>query len=177
MVDVANLPPGELTASDFAFNVAAPPAAITVRRGAGADGSDRVILVWADGAIVNQWLRVTVLATERTGLSAPDVFAFGNLVGDTGDAPAGSGRAVVNATDVVRTLAHVSPAAPLGSLYDHNRDGRVNALDLALARANQFHELALPAVGAPTQLPAALTKRLDSDRPTGLLEDSATGPL
>jgi uncharacterized delta-60 repeat protein len=58
MVDVANLPTDKpLTADDFAFRSAAGggawdtgprPASVTVRRGAGAGGSDRVTLGWND---------------------------------------------------------------------------------------------------------------------------------
>ncbi|MGD9722726.1 MAG: Calx-beta domain-containing protein [Pirellulales bacterium] len=84
-----------LGVNDFAFKVgannspdtwgAAPaPSAITVRTGAGLSGSDRVEITWANGAIVNQWLEVQVLATANTGLAAPDVFFWGNRLGDTG---------------------------------------------------------------------------------------------
>ena len=45
---------------------ATAPASVTVRAGAGVDGSDRVTLLWANGAIVNQWLQVSVLATANT---------------------------------------------------------------------------------------------------------------
>ena len=41
---------------------------------------------WESGAIENTWLEVTVLANERTGLAAPDVFYFGSRIGDTGSA-------------------------------------------------------------------------------------------
>ena len=53
---------------------------------------------WADHAIENQWLRVTVKATPRTGLAEPDVFYFGNAVGESGNQP---GNAIVNATDEI----------------------------------------------------------------------------
>ena len=90
------------------------PQSVTVRRGAGAGGSDRVTLVFADNAIRNTWLRVTLLAGAATGLAAPDVFAFGNLPGDTGD---GSTSFRVNALDlasVKRALEHrLHPRRPL----------------------------------------------------------------
>jgi len=175
MVDIANLPPLELSAADFAFAGAAAPSTIGVRRGAGVNGSDRVTLVWPDGAIVNRWLTVTVLPTPATGLSAPDVFSFGNFVGDTGDAAAGATRAVVNAADLLRTHARAFAAAPLTNPFDHNRDGRVNAVDLAIARANQSHVLPLAPASAPASAPAA--PRLDADAASRLLEDSAPAPL
>src|SRR4029079_15507042 len=61
------------------------PVSVTSRRGAGVLGSERLTLRFADGAIKNTWLRVTVPALPYTGLSSPDVFYFGNLVGDGAD--------------------------------------------------------------------------------------------
>jgi len=57
-----------------------------------------VTLVWDDGAIKNTWLQVTVKATVNTGLTANDVFYFGNAVGETGNSPT---DAVVNSTDEI----------------------------------------------------------------------------
>jgi hypothetical protein len=71
------------------------------------------------------WLQVTVKATAATGLSVPDVFYFGNLVGDTNVNP--SGQYATLADDYSRTKAayDASPnsAASITSLFDHNRDG------------------------------------------------------
>jgi uncharacterized delta-60 repeat protein len=132
-----------LTASDFAFDVgsgaagsqwtAAPaPRSVTVTQSH--TGIDRVTLIWPDGAIKNQWLRVTVKPTDNTRLSTPDVFYFGNLVGDTFDATAGA--ASVTTADAMRTRN-----ATLGrrrvlitSLFDHNRDGRIDVRDYLLSR-------------------------------------------
>ena len=133
-----------LSPADFAFRFgntadaaqwsAAPaPASIQVRPGAGANGSDRVTLTWSDGAIARGWLQLSLLATAATRLTTPDVFYFGNLPGETGDA---TDSASVDATDVARTRAAMSPAAAaLDSAYDHNRDGRVDVRDLYTARA------------------------------------------
>ncbi len=99
MIDIAGLPhDGEtyyLTTSDFTFkvgNTSDPstwdaletenPPDISIRPGDGKDGSDRVTIIWEIGAIVFEWLQVTVEANENTGLSTPDVFYFGNLPGD-----------------------------------------------------------------------------------------------
>ncbi|MGD9721697.1 MAG: beta strand repeat-containing protein [Pirellulales bacterium] len=90
-----------IDANDFVFKVgannspntwsAAPsPSAISVRTGAGAGGSDRVEITWANNAIENVWLEVQVLATANTGLTATDVFFFGNRIGDTGSPTATS---------------------------------------------------------------------------------------
>ena len=158
MIDLAGLPAGfDPAAEDFVFRVgrggdpstwaAAPaPATSTRRNGAGTSGSDRLTLTWADGAIQNTWLQVTVLATARTGLSAPDVFYFGNLIGETGQ---GSTLLRVDALDVVATRARMRSTAPLSSAYDFNRDGRIDVLDLAAVRSNVLTSLQPPAFPPP----------------------------
>jgi hypothetical protein len=108
MIDIADAA-GTLTLADFAFAVgntatpetwsAAPaPDGFEVRAGAGAGGSDRITITWADGAIQKQWLQVTVLATANTGLAEPDVHYWGTLTGmDPGDQ---SGSSLSDAGDV-----------------------------------------------------------------------------
>ncbi|MBN2475222.1 MAG: beta-propeller fold lactonase family protein [Pirellulales bacterium] len=153
MVDLAGLPDGPgIAAADFEFRVgndeepagwadAPQPTGITVRQGAGTDGSDRVTIVWEDGAIQKQWLEMMVLANASTGLAEPDVFYFGNAVADAGNSPT---DARVNATDML--LARNNPRtflqpAAVDFPYDYNRDARVNATDVLLARNNQTHFL------------------------------------
>ena len=147
MVDIAGLPAGALSAADdFDFHAgangnpatwttASDPATVDIRRGAGVNGSDRVTLIWPDGAIRNTWLRVTARPTTRTGLTAPGVFYVGNLVGDTNNTqPAPR----VTSADVTRTRnAQQRRATNIRGLYDHNRDGRVNTQDVLIARNNQ----------------------------------------
>ena len=94
MVDVHGLRTRTLTAADFAFHVrtnddpetwsAAPdPTSIDVSWGQGVNGSDRVKLIWANGAIVDTWLHVRVLADGAVDLLHDYDFYFGNLVGNT----------------------------------------------------------------------------------------------
>jgi hypothetical protein len=157
MVDVAGLPADQtLTADDFTFEVstggawsAAPAApAVTVRRGAGASGSDRVTLTWPDNAIRNTWLRVTLKANGHTGLAAPDVFSFGNLVGDAN----GDGR--VNALDVAAVKRVLNTASTITGRVDFNRDGRVNALDVAAVKLNLTKTLG-PVAASSAPVPAS----------------------
>src|SRR5690606_16337143 len=108
MIDIDDLPADAvLSAADFAFRVgndntpsswaAAPaPTSITIRRGAGVGGSDRITLVWADNAIQKQWLEVIVRSNANTGLPSEDRFYFGNAVGESGDL---SINALVNCVD------------------------------------------------------------------------------
>jgi hypothetical protein len=145
MVDIAGLP-GTPSASDFVFKVgndenpaawpAAPaPESVTVRRGAGVGGSDRVTIIWPDRAIRGCWLEVTVRPTAETGLTEPDVFYFGNAVGETGDQP---GSCAVTSADEagVRNHPHTLAKNPAGidDAYDINRDGRVSPTDAILVR-------------------------------------------
>lgn len=161
MIDVDDLP-GTPTPADFAFRIGGtgpngddvaawhevqldPQAPdydralvpeITVRRGAGTLGADRVTLIWPSGVIRGQWLRVTVEASATTGLPGADVFYFGNAPGE-GNSPQG-GFAVVDATDAADALAHphgVSDPAGIDDEYDYNRDTLVDAADEAIALA------------------------------------------
>lgn len=146
LVDVSALSDAP-TLADFDFKVGnlndtaqwtSPGASplIEVVAGAGAGGSDRIVLTWADNLIQNQWLQVTVKATGRTGLAVDDVFYFGNTIGESGN---NGGDALVNATDEIGARTNPSSllsAAAIDNPYDYNRDGRVNATDQLIARAN-----------------------------------------
>ncbi len=152
MVDIAGLAdPGNLSAADFGFKVGngsgwedgPEPLPIAVREGAGVDGSDRVTIRWDANAIKNQWLQVTVRATEKTGLPKDDVFYFGNAPGEAGDNPINT---IVNATDeiVARNFQHSAvDEALVDDKYDYNRDGLVNGTDQIIARENQTNPLTM----------------------------------
>ncbi|MBX3733694.1 MAG: hypothetical protein KF791_14005 [Verrucomicrobiae bacterium] len=104
MVDIARLrAPGEISASDFTFvtrldgnpndwSPAPPPRHVHVRSGAGPCDSSRITLIWDDhhsgtahAAVANGWLRIRVLANERTGLLMDDVFTIGSHLEGTAD--------------------------------------------------------------------------------------------
>ncbi len=125
--------------------VALPGAAVptvTIAAGAGAGGSSRVTITFPDNTIQNTWLRVTVLANGDTGLSANDVFYFGNVIGDFGVGnTAGAGgliRVSVQDTVAVRNnQSTIADSASVTNIYDVNRDGRVSVQDTILVRNNQ----------------------------------------
>ncbi|HZN69563.1 MAG TPA: Ig-like domain-containing protein [Tepidisphaeraceae bacterium] len=173
MVDVAGLPGAvSLSAADFIFEQsrggaipewfpAAPPHTVTVRRGAGVNGSDRVTLRWTDYnpaidsdtlAVANAWLRVTVRANARTALAEPHTFYFGNLIGETGDA---FSRLRVSVNDALQTRRNFFSAAPITSRFDFNRDGRVGVTDFAISRSNLGRTLETPNVPIGPVPPAA----------------------
>lgn len=163
MIDVAGLPAGVvLTPDEFearaantaggTFRNTAKPYAVSLRRGEGINGSDRITLYWSDNlprsngvapAVLNGWLEVKVLASAVTGLAATDVFYFGNLAGETGNpSTAGAGAFRIDGIDLARTRA-VAPSAgaSLASHFDHDRDGDVDAHDIAVVRAYQGQRL------------------------------------
>jgi len=160
IVDVAGLP-GTPTADDFEFKIGndddpgnwepltAPPE-IAVRPGEGTNNSDRVTLTWPDNTIRNTWLQIAVLATANTSLAQPDIFYFGNAIGETGNSMM---EARGNAVDVL--LARNNPRtltnpASIDFPHDFNRDQRVNATDMLIARNNQTHLLnALKLIAVP----------------------------
>jgi hypothetical protein len=162
-IDVLNFPGQAFSAADFQFRVggsatpatwaAGPqPTSVTLRKGAGAGGSDRITLTFADGAIKNQWLQVTVRPTANTGLAQADVFYFGNMIGEVGDSGT---SAAVTAIDqsLVRKNMSTRPAA-VTSRYDFNRDGKVNGTDVLIARTNMYRP-ALRLLRAPSGAGAA----------------------
>jgi len=87
-------------------------------------------ITWANHAIANEWLQVTVLADANTHLASKTVFYFGNLVAATGYSVANS-TLYVTPIDVLATLMNLSNSVGITNLYDFNRDGKVNATDLA----------------------------------------------
>ena len=155
MVDVAGLPAGDgPTPDDFDIGGHGTRVmTVSVRRGAGVDGSDRVTLLWPDYntptdpptiAVGNGWLRVTMRANERTGLAAPDVFSFGNLIGNAVDAGTDFR---VNALDLAGVRRGLNLTAGIAARTDFNRDARINALDLAIVRRQLGTTLAAPPAG------------------------------
>jgi hypothetical protein len=147
MVDILALGGRTPSVSDFIFKVgndnnpsawsnAQVPSSIAVRAGAGVGGSDRITIIWANNAIQKQWLQVTVLATANTGLPVPDVFYFGNAIGECGNSAV---NAQVDLADEIgarnnpRDFLH---PAPITDPYDYNRNGRVDLADEIIARNN-----------------------------------------
>ncbi len=165
IVDITNLA-GTISTTDFQFatwdgvsvnnfvSTAATPT-ITVFPGVGVSGSSRIKIEFADQAIRNTWLRVTVLANTNTGLAANDVFYFGNVVGDMNVGNLAGPPVVVrtNATDTAAVRQNQSPnvdSVSVINIYDLNKDGRVNAADTANVRQNQTPTGAITFFTAPS---------------------------
>lgn len=160
LVDIAGLPEGAtLSASDFnlmvgnssnfAAWIAAPaPTSITVSAGAGVNGSAQIELIWGNNVIQKQWLRIEVLANANSGLQEPDVFYFGNAIGEVGNS---ASNAIVNATDqlLIRQNASGLTPVPVTNRYDMDRNKLVNATDVLIARNNTSGTNPLLLITAP----------------------------
>ncbi len=194
IIDIQNpTNPLGLTAADFQFKVGndnypsgwstgPAPSSVSVRQGQGAGGSDRVTITWDDiagNSIKNQWLQVTVKANTNTGLSAADVFYFGNLIGESGS------DAAVNTSDEQASRSNRTgfTLASVSNAYDYNRDRQVNASDDLIARHNSGASLWLltgPLAAEDTMQPLALAAAPPPDTSAvaaSSMEASAVMPL
>ena len=147
LIDVLGLPQDvNVGPADFAVALGrngtwstGPFPAVSVRRDEGAGGADRVTLTWPDNAVRNTWLRVTMLATDRTALTVPDVFYFGHLDGESGFGPR---PMTVDATDLLHVRRNLFAQDPNArARFDFNGDGAVNMADLVIVRSNQRRSL------------------------------------
>jgi hypothetical protein len=176
MIDIANLV-YLARPDDFVFRVgnssdtstwtAAPsPTYFNDYPGRGPGGSTQITLIWADNAIQNEWLQVTLLAQPHLDLAANDVFYFGNQIGFTG---ASSTSGLVTQTDAAMATAGETSLASVTNVYDINRDGAVDPSDVALITANEnTRQTALNFIAPVAHVPAA---------PTSLVATGSNGSI
>ncbi|MBT3200130.1 MAG: LEPR-XLL domain-containing protein [Phycisphaerales bacterium] len=142
-----------------------PAASVNVRRGQGAGGSDRVTLVWPDGAIVNRWAEITVKSDANgggLGLASDDVFYFASAVGDTnGDRHVDQSDYQTLLDEFAQSVGSVSPATDL------NGDGHTDLADFVVMRTHFGNSVALPTfpAAAPPPTPPQATDTVDETRP------------
>ena len=114
------------------WSAAPAPADVQVSIGGGLGGTDRVEIVWAAGAIINQWLMVGVKDTTATGLAATttvhgtsvgDVFFFGNRAGDA------TYNFNTNSGDGTNVTTNIGVATTITTPQDINRSKSVNSGD------------------------------------------------
>jgi hypothetical protein len=169
--DIADLPNdgAGIDAEDFGLLVgnddftnawigAPAPTSVGVLPNEGEDGADRVYLTFADGAIVDTWLRVTVKANADTSLAAEQDFFFGSAPGETGAAFT-PGVVAADAADLQSIARSLTPLADFGSElvtepHDVNRDGTINAFDLqvvALNLSTSAIDLITPQIGSASR--------------------------
>lgn len=105
-------------------------------------GAHRSEITWADGAIANEWIQVTVKADANTGLLAPDVFYFGNKVGDA------NGDGKVDSADEAIIEADEGFLSSVGENDDFNKDNAIDTTDLSICQSNE-NSTPLPLITAP----------------------------
>jgi Glycosyl hydrolase catalytic core/Cadherin domain/Ricin-type beta-trefoil lectin domain-like/F5/8 type C domain len=121
------------------FLTISPAVTISTFAGGGLNGSNRVKIEFANNAIQNAWLRVTMLADANTGLASNDVFYFGNARFDvTPTSPFPSQQVTINAFDVNGIRARQGQnSGVISNIYDVDRSGVVNAFDTNAVRSGQ----------------------------------------
>jgi hypothetical protein len=143
----------------------------------------------ANEAVAKAWLQVTVLANATTGLSASDVFWFGNAVGENGGVGGTNtvpGVATVTPSDELHARANpkslLNPALK-DNVDDFNRDKQVNPADQLIARSNQTSGLnglkliavTNPAAAAPPGFaPASAPLTTDTLHSTDVVTDTGS---
>ena len=142
------------------------------------NGVTRITLTWPDNAIQKQWAQIRVLGNADTGLGAPDVFYFGNAVGESGNS---ASDAVINGTDFAGARDNQRGSqnlAPITWRWDYNRDRLVNGTDLAIARDNvTSSSSSLKLITTPAAFAEQVTRLATPAPPTsaGVVEPIAPG--
>jgi len=82
-----------------------------------------------------------MLANANTRLATNDVFYFGHAIGDVNTGNAGAPITVSNDDADVRAIRqnqlHGANSVSVSNIYDVNKDGRVNSIDVSLVRQNR----------------------------------------
>src|SRR5205085_4971064 len=78
----------------------------------------------------------TVKASSNTGLSAPDVFYFGNAVGESGNVPGDYSVSLSDELLARNNPVSIVPGTTVTNRFDFNRDGTVSVIDQLLSRNN-----------------------------------------
>jgi hypothetical protein len=115
-----------------------------------------VTLIWSDGAIVNRWLKVTVLSGANTALGSDDVFYIGNAVGDT------DGDGLVDSDDFGTLLGEFGASGSLGELgADVDASGRVDLSDFIIMRASFDNVVQAPTAPTTPELSPVFAPQAD----------------
>jgi len=178
--DIADLP-GSLTPADFAFQMspqlvfdqglnppsdwlAAPaPIGLTVATGT----HSRVVIRWADNAIANRWLRVTIQANSNTGLAESETYYIGHLLGET--TGAANGFFTVSFADIIPIRSAVGQSVGAESIYDIDKNGTVSFADISAMRGSVGAQLTV------ITIPAAASGEVMSASSAATLSDGKGG--
>lgn len=164
LFDVQDLA-GTVTASDFVFQMSptgafdaslpanqpanwasAPAPAVVLVNPIGSN--DRISVLFNAGSIQNRWLRITVLANANTGLTTPEVYYVGHLLGET-TGPSGLVFTVAFA-DITPIRSAAGNVVDASSTVDIDKNGTVSFADISAMRSNVGSQLtifSIPAAG------------------------------
>jgi Concanavalin A-like lectin/glucanases superfamily len=151
------------------WTAAPDPEFVAMYPGFGVGGTTRIELLWDNNAIENEWVQVTLKADAVTKLAAPDVFYFGNAIGESGNS---AGSAVVDDADELAARTHGTGllTAAITNPYDYNRDKHVDTADQLIARSQAggpaLQLFTAPAAGGGA---AALSEVVDTSTAAPLL--------
>lgn len=145
--DIENLGNGgALSASDFevqlspvgAFDAGANPPAgwpagpapssVTVTAGS----PSRVLVEWPNNSIMNRWLRLTIKANANTGLTSPETYYLGHLLGET-TGLTGTSYSVTFA-DITPIRSEVGLTVNASSITDIDKTGSITFGDISAMR-------------------------------------------
>jgi hypothetical protein len=76
------------------------------------------------------------LPTAKTGLVAPSVFYFGNMVGESGNSAANADVSAADEIGARNNPTNLANPATRSNVYDFNRSGQVDSADQIIARNN-----------------------------------------
>jgi hypothetical protein len=113
------------------------------------------LLRWADNAIANRWLRVTIKATPNTALENDEVYYIGHLRGET-TGPSGSLYSVTVADAINIANAVGTGLVDSGNPHDIDKNGLVTINDIVsmvgMIGSNTLRNITIPAAGSPNRM-------------------------
>lgn len=131
--------PDGLTAADITAKVGndnTTSSWATIQKPSITKHGDTFFLCWPDNLIRGKWVQVTIAANGTTGLSAADVFYFGNAPGEAGNSTSSAAVDINDALGATENQHTPSDPAAIDDRYDYNRDGLVDAADTGIAVSN-----------------------------------------
>jgi subtilisin family serine protease len=128
----------DFTSTTPLFVAINPTVTVTTYASGGINGSDRVKLEFDNNVIQDAWLQIAILANSSTGLTANDIFYFGNArfdVTPTSSFP--SQQVSINSFDTNAIRSKLGQnSETISNSYDVDRNGVVNNFDTNAVRAN-----------------------------------------
>lgn len=106
----------------------------------------QVLMQWPDGTIMNRWLRITILSNTNTGLSEPEVYYVGHLLGETTGPTAGV--FTVSFADIAEIRGAVGQTVDSSNVWDVDKSGIVAFSDINAMRQNVGGQLPAITVAA-----------------------------